>query len=276
MPELPEVHTTATILNRVLPGLKIQGVWSDWKKTIKQPKSFEKFKKELIGRKILGVERCGKNILINLFGNLTLLVHMKMTGHLRYKKPEEEVRFVHLLFNLSNGKQLALADMRKFAKVLIFDTDKMDELRDLKNIGPNPLSKDFSFKKFKDILSGRRGVIKDVLMKQEVISGIGNIYSSEILWEAGIYPFKDVGKIKEKELEKIYKAVKKILKQGVKLKGDSIVDYRDPYGGKGGYQHFHKAYGREGEGCLKKDGGIIKRVKKGGRSTFYCSKHQKL
>jgi len=111
-------------------------------------------------------------------------------------------------------------------------------------------------------------------MKQEVVSGIGNIYSSEILWEAGVYPFKKTEDLKEADLRKIYNAIRKILKEGLKLRGDSIVDYRDPFGRKGKYQEFHKAYWREGQKCFKKDGGIIKRVKKRGRSAFFCPVHQ--
>jgi len=295
MPELPEVQTIVTDLKKVLPGLKIRDIWTDFAKMIKQPKSFSAFKKQLAGRKILDVKRKGKNILINLSDNKTLLIHQKMTGHMLYGKFREtrnkkqkwvaapgplrddpQNRFLHLVISLSNGKQLALSDVRKFAKVLICETNKLAELKDVKNIGPDPLEKSFTFKKFREILSGKKGGVKDVLMKQEIISGIGNIYSNEILWDAGVYPFRQTNKLTQAELKKIYQAIKKVLKLGVKLRGDSVVDYRDPFGRKGGYQNFHKAYQREGEKCPKGDKGTIKRIKKGGRSTFFCSVHQKL
>jgi len=136
-------------LEKVLPELKIRDVWTDFKKYVQYPKSFTKFKKEIINKKILRTERKGKNILIHLSGNTTLLVHQKMTGHLLYGKwqlkneewksaipgplrEDKENRFIHLLFFLSNGRQLALCDMRKFAKVLLWDTDKLTELKDIK------------------------------------------------------------------------------------------------------------------------------------------------
>ncbi|MFH1979149.1 MAG: bifunctional DNA-formamidopyrimidine glycosylase/DNA-(apurinic or apyrimidinic site) lyase [Patescibacteria group bacterium] len=292
MPELPEVQTIVTDLKKVLPELKIQDVWCDNRKMIKSPNSLSAFKKKIIGEKILGLERKGKNILIGLSGKKTLLIHQKMTGHMLYgdfeydkdkwvaKKPgplrdDPQNRFIHLIFSLSNKKCLALSDLRKFAKVLICETRELGELKDLKNIGPDPLEKSFSFKKFESVLGKRRGKVKDVLIKQEIISGIGNIYASEILWDAGVYPFKNLQDLSGIELKKIYKSIHKILKQGIKQRGDSVVDYRDPSGKKGKYQKFHKAYQREGEKCSKKDGGIIRRFKKGGRSTFFCSKHQK-
>jgi len=291
MPELPEVQTVVSTLKKILPGLVINDVWTDFKPLIKFPESFPVFKKTLNNLKILDVERRGKNILIYLSGGKTLLVHQKMTGHLLYGKwkmvggrplameagpirDDPQNRFVHLLFSLSNGRQLALSDVRKFAKVLICETSELDILKDIKDLGPNPLEGAFTFAKFKERFSGCKGFIKDLLMKQEIISGIGNIYSSEILWEAGVHPFKKNSDLEENELKKIFEACRKILPRAVKLRGDSMVDFRDPFGRKGRYQEFHKAYDREGEKCPKKDGGVIQRIKRGGRSAFFCSKHQ--
>jgi formamidopyrimidine-DNA glycosylase len=277
MPELPEVETIVTDLKKVIPGLKITDVWSDIP-------VFQKIKKEVIGRKILGIERRGKNILIGLSQNTTLLIHLKLTGHLLYRNSQN--RFIHLILFLSNGKQLVLSDLRKFAKVLVWPTNKLGELKDINKLGPEPLSPIFTFKKFREILKNkraakgeprqRRGKIKTVLMNQEVISGIGNIYSDEILWEAGIHPLKRVEKINDEELKKIFRAIKKILKRAIKAKGDSFSNYRRPSGEKGFYQEIQNAYGQEGIKCKKRDGGIIKRIKIGGRSAHFCPLHQKL
>lgn len=293
MPELPEVQTTVSDLEKVLPKLVIRDVWTDWGKIIKKPKTFLQFRKEIIGKKFLDIERRGKNILMHLSGGKTLLVHQKMTGHMLYGvwelesgswraavpgplRDDPQNRFIHLVFTLSNGKHLALSDMRKFAKVLVCETNKINELEDVKNIGSDPLAESFSFKKFRELLSSKRGRIKEILMRQEIISGIGNIYASEILWEAGVHPFKKLETIKERELKSIYNAIRKVLKEAARLRGDSTSDYRDPFGKKGRYQEFHKAYQREGKKCAKKDGGVIRREKKGGRSSFFCSIHQKL
>ncbi len=292
MPELPEVETIINDLKKVLPGLSVRGAWTDWEKTIKWPKKFKDFKKEIIGEKITRVNRRGKNILIELSGNKTLLVHQKLTGHLLYGpfelvkgkwlstktgplRDDPQNRFLHLVLSLSDGNSLALSDVRKFAKVILMDSDKIFKLPDIEKLGIEPLDKEFSFKKFNEIITKKRGFVRDVLMNQEVIAGIGNIYCSEILWNAGIDPFKETGKLSAGELKKLYASIKKILKQAVKLRGDSIIDYRDAFGKKGKYQSIHKAYGMEGEKCAKKDGGVIKRIKRKGRSAFFCPAHQK-
>ncbi len=276
MPELPEVQTIVSDLGKVLPGQTIRDVWTDWPKMIKNPESFAEFKKELTGRKISGVKRKGKNILIGLTGGKTLLIHLKMTGHLLYGSDDPQNRFLHLVINFSTGKQLALSDVRKFAKILICETGKLGELEDIKDIGIEPMDKFFTYAKFKEILSNRKGRIRDILMNQEIIAGIGNIYCSEILWEAGIYPFRKTLTLRGSDLHEIYRAILKILKQAIKARGDSIIDYRDISGKKGGYQFLHKAYQMEGKKCSKNDGGIIKIVKQKGRSAFFCPVHQKL
>ena len=211
MPELPEVQTIVSDLQKILPGLKIGDVQTDWEKMFKNS-SLENFKKEVVGEKILDVRRVGKNILIDLTGRKTILIHQKMTGHFLYGtwkkegekwlgkeagpiKDDPQNRFIHLVFDLSNGKQLALSDLRKFAKVLLWPTDKLSELEDINNLGPDPTTPDFDFNKFQDRLAPlaaglarKKGKIKTVLMDQSVFAGIGNIYSDEILWLAGIHP----------------------------------------------------------------------------------------
>lgn len=285
MPELPEVEIIIRDLKRFLPGLEVIGFWSDIK-------SFNKIKKPVLNKKILRVERRGKNILIYLSGNVTLLVHQKMTGHLMYGKwvrrngkwasalpgpmrDDPQNRFIHLVLFLSNERQLALCDMRKFAKVMVWPTDELDRLEDI-NLGPDALARNFNLKKFKEALAGKKGKIKQVLMDQKVIAGIGNIYSDEILWLSGIHPFKKVSGLKEKELKKIFEAIKPVLRRSLRARGSSYIDYRDALGRKGNYQNIQYAYGLEGKKCKKNDGGIIKRIKMGGRSAHFCPVHQKM
>ena len=283
MPELPEVETIVNDLKKVLPGLKIRDVWSD-------VFNARKIKKETAGKKILKVERRGKNILIHLSGGKTILVHQKMTGHLLYgiwnlesgiwksilpgplRDPEN--RFIHLLFFLSNNRQLALCDMRKFAKVAVLPTEKI--LEEFKNLGPDPFDKGLTFVEFKKIISKKSGKIKIVLMDQSLIAGIGNIYADEILWAAGVHPLKPANKLEENELKKIYGVIKPILKKAVKARGSSYIDYRDAFGREGHYQKMHYAYQQTGMKCKKRDGGVIKKIRIGGRSAHFCPVHQKL
>src|SRR3989338_3370504 len=194
MPELPEVQTTVDGLNRTVSGRKIVGVSTSYnssfykgKEEIKNPEFFKKFKKKVIGQKILRAERRAKNILINLSNHQTILVHMKMTGHFVYDRPA--TRFVRLDFKLDNGKHLVLSDMRKFAKVTLAKTSELEKSRHLEHLGPEPLGKNFQFTIFNlQIQKKPRGKIKQVLMDQSLIAGIGNIYSDEILWRSGVHP----------------------------------------------------------------------------------------
>jgi formamidopyrimidine-DNA glycosylase len=138
------------------------------------------------------------------------------------------------------------------------------------------LEKSFTLEKFRVNFKNKKGKMHQVLMEQKNIAGIGNIYSSEILWEAGIHPLKDISKLKEKDLKKLYQSIKKVLARALKAKGDSTSDYRRPSGEKGGYQKIQNAYQMTSTKCKKNDGGIIKRIKIGARSAFYCPKHQRL
>lgn len=307
MPELPEVHTTVEGLKKTITGKIIKEVWSDFhigtsrgkSQTIKNKKYFDKFRKIIIGSKIKNVERKGKNILINLNPSTgsgqaayTIIVHMKMTGHLMIGKYEFKKiwtplekgplqdpynKYIHLVLSLSDGRHLALSDMRKFASVTISKTERLRLHDTIGKLGMDPFDPKLSAEKFFEIILRRKNwPIKSALLDQNIVSGIGNIYSDEILWQTGIHPLSKTGKIPEKKLEEILRTTKKILKFSIKHGGDSKSDYRNIFGEKGGFQKFHKAYGRKNlkcpkSGCL----GIIKRIVVKGRSSHFCPKHQK-
>jgi len=290
MPELPEVHTTVTELNKLIKGNKIIDIWTNYKSTyyekqIKNPSYFKEFKKVVIGSKVKNVERRAKNILINLDNGRVILIHMKMTGHLlygQYKKtretwsPTEEGPlqdkmngWIRMVFTFDNGKHLALSDMRKFAKVTLE--------KDLDHLGPEPLEKEFVFKIFKDQINKKpNGKIKTVLLNQEIISGIGNIYSDESLWLSKIEPETIVKKLTDDQIKNLLKNIKEVLKKGIRLLGDSMSDYRNPYGEKGNFQLHHQVYGRKNQPCLKKNcSNKIERMMLDGRSAHFCPNCQK-
>ncbi len=299
MPELPEVTTTVKGLNETLPHLSIIDVWTDYfvrtkntrTDTIKNKKYFEHFKKEIAGEKIKNAERRGKNILIHLSHGKTILIHMKMTGHLLYgtyawdgtvwKSGEKLLRdpfnqFIHFIVNFSNGKSLAFSDMRKFAKVILFETTKRSEVIDLAHLGPEPLD-NLSLDVFRTQLKTKlNGKIKTTLMDQTVLAGIGNIYSDEILWAGGVHPERVVKTLTEKEIKDMWKHMKTILSTGIEMGGDSMSDYRNIRGERGNFQNSHKAYRRTKLPCLKKGcSGVIARKIIGGRSSHFCTIHQK-
>jgi formamidopyrimidine-DNA glycosylase len=206
-------------------------------------------------------------------------------------------RFLHLIFFLDNppshplshkatdgqsGKMLALSDARKFAKVELWKTKDLLDSKEFKNLGPEPLDKNFTFQKFKERLLRqnppsprlRQGKVKQVLMDPYIIAGIGNIYSSEVLWQAKIHPEKSVAKLSDSELKLLYQAIKKVLQLAVKLGGESFSDYRKVDGSKGDFDTERKAYKREGQKCYRCKT-LIKRLKFGGRSAFFCPNCQK-
>lgn len=228
--------------------------------------------------------------------NQLLLIHQKLTGHLLYGKwkvkkvssskfivqslikgplREKVNDYIHLIFYLDNGRQLVLSDLRKFAKVLFGSKEKIENSPDLAEIGPEPLDKSFKVEKFKSLITSQKRKIKQVLMDQKIIAGIGNIYSDEILWEAKIHPFRTADELKTYELGILYKAMRQILKKAVKLRGTSISDYRDTSGKAGAYAGVRRAYRREGEPCPRCRT-PIRRIKIGGRSAHFCPKCQKL
>lgn len=314
MPELPEVETIVRDLNKKVCGKTIKDVWTDWPKYFKRSKGgFEGFKKSVKGKKIERIWRLGKNIIFDLSEGKKMLIHQKMTGHLlvgtwnlelgtpeqsklatgqawisKEKGPltEKVNNYIHTMFYLSGGRMMALSDLRKFAKVLIVDENNFKNLEDVKDIGPDPLKPSFDFKEFKNLIAKKRGVIKKVLMDQNVVSGIGNIYSDEILFIARTHPLKKIEKLSDKELKTIFDATKKVLTKAVKLRGTSTSDYRDTAGKEGNYGNVRLVYQCEGEKCprlrqgfggrAKKCGGTIKRIKIGSRSAHFCPNCQRL
>ncbi len=316
MPELPEVETTVRGLNETVRGRKIVDAWSSLPKKshikkdeVKNLNFWNKFKKEIIGKKILRAERRGKNILIHLTNpstslgmnqNLTVLIHMKMTGHLMYGKyrmgkksdglefhdwpwwsddknlQDPYNRFIRVLFKLDNGYSLAFCDSRKFGKVTFFETKELITTKHLKDVGIDAIDPDLNFETFKKLLMKRpNGRIKNILMDQTLVAGIGNIYSDEMLWRAGIHPEEQVRNIPEKKFKEMFKVMSPLLKRGIDFGGDSMSDYRNIYGLPGKFQNKHNVYQKAGEHCSKPGcRGVIIRKVVGGRSAHFCPAHQ--
>ena len=309
MPELPEVQTTVDGLKKKVVGLTIKDVWTDlarkgiarpdYKETIKHLPFFEMFEDTVKGAKVVSAERRAKNILINLSNEKTILIHMKMTGHMMYGKysydkkenawsPSKDEKndalrdpfnkFLHVVFTFTNGCQLVLSDMRRFAKVTLLDTKEAHSTKHLSGLGPEPLAKNFTYALFRErVMRKPGGKIKTVLMDQTVMSGVGNIYSDEADWLAGIHPESVVSKIPEKKLKELYASVLAVLKKGIDFGGDSTSDYRRIDGTRGKFSGEHNAYRLTGKPCKKRGckGDILRKVVNG-RSAHFCSVHQTL
>ena len=183
--------------------------------------------------------------------------------------------FIRLIFYLDNGQQLALSDLRRFAKVLFGKTEDIENMRELKNLGADPIDPKTKFADFAAAINKRIRNIKQALMDQTVVSGIGNIYADDILWFTKIHPLKRASNLTQKELKNIWLATRNILKKAIKLRGTSVADFRDTAGKKGSYGNVVLAYRRTGEPC-RRCKTPIKRIKLGGRSAHFCPKCQKI
>jgi formamidopyrimidine-DNA glycosylase len=314
MPELPEVHTTVIGLQEVLPRLEITQVWSDmWgtsklaKNTIKDRSYFPYFKKYALNQKILCVRRRAKHILIDLENGFTIIIHMKMTGHLMYGTYKENKnyngrewawiplvadyadltqttqkdtsplldpynRHIHVVFTLSNKKHLVFCDSRKFGTIVVEKTDTLHKER-LAHLGPEPLEESFTLSLFKErILKSPSRAIKTVLMDQSIISGIGNIYSDEMLHRAHILPTRIPKSLRTKEFSLLFTSMKKVLLKGIDFGGDSTSDYRNIHGERGKFHSNHLVYLRTKEKCFTKNcKGVIEKKTIGGRSAHFCT-----
>lgn len=309
MPELPEVETIVSDLNRLISGKVIKKVWFDTPKQISiieakkgairrfnlgrfKNKSSE-FTRAIADKKIIKVGRRAKNILVFLSGDKVLLLHPKMTGHLLLGNwqigralplpqgagaiQEKVNNHIHFILEFRDKSMLGFSDARKFGKILFGERQAILKSDDLKLLGPEPLHKDFTLGEFRKIVAGTalrsKVEAKRFLLDQSKIAGIGNIYSDEILWLAKINPTRRVRSLKEAEIRQIYKAIIKILRKAVKYRGTSMSDYRDTSGKSGEYMKHILVYGRTGEKCFR-CGGIIKRIVLGGRSAHFCPKCQ--
>ncbi|PJC22867.1 DNA-formamidopyrimidine glycosylase [candidate division WWE3 bacterium CG_4_9_14_0_2_um_filter_48_10] len=284
MPELPEVETIRRDLEKELKGKTVLDVVADVPKVL-QP-SLKEVANTIKGRRIEGFERKGKLLLIKLSGGQpkadrprdekTLGVHLRLTGRLLVRKegdpPDEWQRAV---IKLSGGKELRFADLRLFAYIKLFKDQK--ELGDtLSKIGPEPLSGELDGEKFYEIIKRTSRPIKVVLLDQTLISGVGNIYANEALFEAGIHPQTKTNALTRNQAIELYRAIEQVLKDGLALRGATIGDemYRDAYGKRGSYEKKVRVYQRAGKSCPK-CGTEIKRSTVGGRGTFFCPNCQK-
>jgi formamidopyrimidine-DNA glycosylase len=259
MPELPEVETIRRDIEPFVRNRAIKAVGAIRAKNVLKGIGAKGLEKALKGQRIERVERRGKFLIFKLASGNCLIIHLGMTGRI-LKAPD---RFVKVTFNLSNGKSFYFSDIRMFGKVSFSKTYPVLKL------GPEPLADDFTPARFKEMLKGRGGNLKALLLDQKFLAGVGNIYTSEALYLAGISPKRRAGSLKFAEVIKLHKALRKVLSEGIKYRGTSVSDYQDASGRPGSYQHRLKVYDQAGRPC-KKCKAKIRRIVIGQRSTFFC------
>ena len=266
MPELPEVETIKSDLEKIIIGKKIKEVRVHQAAVIREP-AVAGFKKGLTGAVIKKILRRGKMLILELSGGKSLTIHLKMTGQLVYPGTEKNSR---VSFYLSDGKILDFNDQRMFGELRLLSDWRA--LKFIQNLGPEPA--DLSVGKFKEMLSKKKTKIKPLLMDQGFISGIGNLYVAEILFCAKIHPERPAQSLTDAEKSLLFKAINDILHAAIRYGGSSIDDYVRLSGSKGVYMKYHKVYVREGKPCFVCKG-AIKRIAQGGRGTYFCPKCQK-
>ena len=291
MPELPEVTTTVNGIQNKVVGHIIVSADNLYfstaviaRHTHKDEKYFnENLLPNISNQKIIGAQRIAKNVVIHLASGYSLVIHMKMTGNIIYADIEkiDNYKYVRFVFNFKKEKGISekcliFVDVRKFGTIKIIKSDEIDNFIKENKYGPDALAvshKEFIFR-IKAFSKKRNTGIKELLLDQKFVTGIGNIYSDELLHRARVLPTRDLSTLPDTEVEHIYAAMRTVLTAGIELGGDSMSDYRNIDGEKGQFQLSHMVYQRKGMNCLQCKG-MIERITVAGRGTHFCANCQK-
>ena len=281
MPELPEVETIRRDLQRVLKGTRIARVEVRKRKLIRS--NSRTFGRDLRGQVIDRIDRRGKLLIFVLKDEKRyLLVHLKMTGQLIYRDKKKTVagghgyplveqlpnKYSHIIIVFADKSRLYFNDMRQFGFMRLVNERELQEV--LAAFGVEPLSRDFTVDRLQALLRGRRTALKNVLLNQSLIAGIGNIYVDEASFAAGVRPTRRADRVAKAEVKRLRGSIQSVLRRAITARGTTFGSYRDGLGGEGNFVHLLKVYGRAGERCKKCRRSRIKRVKLGGRGTAYC------
>ena len=285
MPELPEVETIRLGLQKYLVGKTIVGV------EVRLRRIFSGDEKNIIGAKVVGVDRFGKGLVINLNNGYSIAAHIKLTGQFIYRDPatskvklspkvgmEIPNKFTHVTFKLDKGAYLHYNDIRQFGWIKIVESSKLKDIPFFKDLGPEPLPSSgqaaLTFDMFEKIIKSSNTAIKPLIMDQKKIGGIGNIYANDGLFDAQIDPRRKAESLKPEEIKKLYDSILKVLKKGLENGGASELNYVNALGQEGKYQHHFLAYGRDEKKCIRCSG-IMKKIVLGGRGTYFCPSCQR-
>ena len=274
MPELPEVETVVRGLRARLVGRRIVRL------ELRQPaivrSDVKKFRRALRGARIAGMRRRGKYILIELAGangrasHDFWVVHLGMTGQLYAAKNSAPVeKHTHLIAWLSSGEQLRYRDPRRFGRLLWLRADEVEDY--FAALGPEPLR--ISPGGFRRLFAGRKAPVKNLLLNQNRLRGVGNIYAGEALFLAGVHPARAAESLSPEELERLYRALRQVLREAIAGQGSTVSDYRRGDGLPGNYQNSLQVYDREGQPCPN-CGQLIERLVLAGRSAHFCPRCQ--
>jgi formamidopyrimidine-DNA glycosylase len=273
MPELPEVEVIRRDLEKEVVGKKIKSVEVAGLRSIRRHKQKKEFIGALEGHKIVSVARRGKYLVLRLDGPEALIVHLGMSGQLlRAKSSRDKApKHTHVVITFTQGGLVRFIDPRTFGEMFVASYDDLEQVEELAHLGLDPLETALSWELFGQMLAEKKTRLKTLLMDQKFIAGIGNIYSDEILFQAGLRWDRMSDSLSQQEVRRLYRAIVETLQDAVKHRGSSLSDeqYRDLFGQLGEYQHHHQVYDREGEACPRCRRPLV-RARFANRSTFYC------
>jgi formamidopyrimidine-DNA glycosylase len=268
MPELPEVETIRADLEQLLPGRRFTGVEILWPGSIAAPAP-EALGAAIRERTITGLDRRGKYLVLHLDGDGALVVHLRMTGRLRWREPgAPRDRHARVVFFLDDGHELHFDDQRKFGRIS-FLPDEAERQKVLAKLGPEPLLETFTRPELQRMLKSRRARLKPLLLDQGFLAGLGNIYVDEALWRARLHPLRRSDTLTPAEITRLYEGIVGALRQGIANRGTTLAAYRDLAGSAGQNQEELFVFRREGQPCSR-CGTPIQKIRVGGRATFFC------
>ncbi len=272
MPELPEVETIKNELIAHVVGRKITGITLGWEGIVKKP-SLAEFCSRLMGQQISRLSRRGKYLIFSLSSGQALIIHLKMTGSLLLNHASDKLdKFTRAVLDLDNGCQLRFRDPRKFGAMwLVEDISSV-----VGKLGPEPLEEDFTARVLAERLAKRKAPIKPVLLDQNFVAGIGNMYADEALYDARIHPLRLAPSLTQEEITRLHRAIQQVLWAAIGNKGASVENYFRP-GGELGTAHFEfrVAHGLGGKFC-QRCATPIERIVIRNRGTYFCPRCQPL
>lgn len=275
MPELPEVETMVRDLAPRVVGRAIETVEAPFPGSVRWP-TFEEFRQRVIGRRITDVGRRGKYAILTLQSGDALIIHRGMSGSLLLRPADAPMEsHVRILFGLEGGDQLRFDDARKFGRLFVMDVAGEERTLPWARMGPEPLDDGFSLQQFSQTLRGRKALIKPLLLNQQVVAGLGNIYVDEALHQARIHPERRAYTLDGEEIERLHRAIRDVLDLAVQGRGTTFNSYRDIEGREGAFQDSLQVFRRAGANCPRCGTSIIKLVV-GGRGTHVCPACQRL
>lgn len=274
MPELPEVETVRRQVEPLVRGRRIERAVVSWSRIIRPPGGAA-FTRRIRGRRFEGVRRHGKFLFFDLDEGEVLLSHLGMTGGYRMLAPGDE-RPAHAVvrFALDDGREFAYIDPRRFGRMRLARRDALPALPELRGIGPDPLQPGFSAGRLAEILAATRRMVRELLLDQRRIAGLGNIYVAEALFRAGIDPRAPACSLGPDAAARLHAEIRGILERAIRWNGSTILSYRDSEGNPGGFASQLAVYGREGEPC-RRCGSPVRREVRSGRSSFFCPRCQR-